>query len=178
MSKENLSEKINPFRLADAKSVLQGVLCIKNMHRLCLSLANDSGNVDLTVKFDIDPQGIRLLHGHLKTEVTLQCQRCMEPMLYEIIGDFMAGMVKSEAEAKELPDVYEPILVDEDGMLSIQDCIEDELIVSLPIVPLHDLQECKVKSPTIEIGSETVSGGDANPFKVIEILRSKSRNKE
>lgn len=179
MSKENLPEKINPLRLAEAGVSLHGILHVKDMQRLCMSLASDSGEVDVGIQCGIDQQGIRFLGGHIKAQFELQCQRCMEPYLYEIIEDFLSGIVKTEEEARELPERYEPVFVDEEGMLIIQDVIEDELIIGLPIVPMHDPKECKVDLSKVVMGSDTGSGGDDNnPFKVIEILRSKNRNKE
>jgi uncharacterized protein len=105
----------------------------------------------------------------------LQCQRCLEPFGYEIIGDFNSAILESEAEADELPDYYDPVVV-EDGTLVVQDLIEDELIISLPIVPMHDLADCKVKTPNISIDSENDFEEKNNPFKVIEILKAKRKS--
>lgn len=174
MSNENLPEKINPFRFAESGSSLHGTLAIKDMQRLGTSLIAHDGEVQVHLQFEVDEQGTKILRGHLETQLKLQCQRCMQPFNYEIINDFVSGLVRSEEEAKQLPDVYEPVLVKEDGMLVIQDMIEDELIIGLPIVPMHDAMECKIELPKVILGSREVSeGDDNNPFKVIEILRAK-----
>jgi uncharacterized protein len=174
MSKENLPEKINPARLAEAGASLHGAVLIKAMQRLRSSLASDDGQVDVKIQFGIDQQNIKFLRGHYETQLALQCQRCMETFVYEIIGDFLAGVVTSEEKAKELPDTYEPVMVEDDGMLAIQDLIEDELIVGLPIVPMHDSEDCKVQMPKIVLSSGQGSAEENdNPFKVIEILRKK-----
>lgn len=175
MSNENLPEKINPLRLAEAGVSMHGILHVKDMQRLCMSLANDSGQVEVDMQFGIDQQGIRFLRGHIDTQLVLQCQRCMEPFAFGITEDFLSAVVKSEKQAKDLPEMYEPVFVDDESMIVIQDVIEDELIIGLPIVPMHNLKDCKVESPRIEIGS---GGDDSNPFKVIEILRSKNRSNE
>jgi uncharacterized protein len=171
MSKENLPEKINPYRFAEARNQLHGVLHVKDMSRLRQSLADDSGEIKIDLQFGVDEQGISFLRGQLETQLTLQCQRCMETFVYEIVGNFLSGIVKSEEEAKELPEIYEPVIAAE-GELVIQDMIEDELIVSLPIVPRHDLKACNVQSSKVMLGSEKELEED-NPFKVIEFLRVK-----
>jgi uncharacterized protein len=179
MSKENLPEKINPFRLAEAGASLRVTLQLKDMQRLRTSLANDDGEVEVEIQFGIDQQGTRFLRGHINTQLILQCQRCMDTFVYGIIDDFLLGVVKTEEAAKELPEMYEPIFA-EDGMLVTQDIIEDELIVGLPIVPMHKLKDCKVESPTMVLGSDEKLEKD-NPFQVIEILRTKrdtNRNQE
>ena len=181
MSKENLSERINPFRLAEAGASLHRSLFVKDMSRLSVGLADDSGQVEVDIQFGIDQQGTRFLRGHFETSLKVQCQRCMEPFAFEIIGDLLSGVIKTEAAAKALPSTYEPVLVDEEDMLSIQDMIEDELIVGMPIVPRHDSKNCKVDLSKIVLGSdsdEESKGDDNNPFKVIDILRAKNRNRE
>lgn len=181
MSKENLPEKINPYRLAEAGAVLHGILHVKDMQRLCMELAQDDGHVEVRIELGVDQEGVRFLRGHFEAHLMLQCQRCMESFAYEIIGDFLSGVVASEEEAKRLPDRYEPVLTDED-MLVLQDVIEDELIIALPIVPMHDQADCKVVLSNITLGPEQEEiEKENNPFKVIEILRTKrdtNRNQE
>jgi uncharacterized protein len=179
MANEKIPEKINPYRLAEAGVSLHGTFFVKDMLRLSPSLADNSGQVEVDVKFGVDEQGTRFIRGHMETELKLQCQRCMEPYIYAIIGDFLSGVVKSEDEAKRLSEVYDPVLA-VDGMLALQDIIEDELIIGLPIVPMHEPKECEVELPKVAaIGTDNGLGGDEhNPFKVIEILRAKNRNKE
>lgn len=172
MSKENLPSKVDPFRFADNAAHLQGTLLINNMQRLRVSLASDQGQVDVKIDFGLDEQGIRYLSGHLMTHLTLQCQRCMESFDYEIIDDFLLGIVQTEEEATRLPERYDPLVVKGVDLL-IQDVIEDELIVSLPIVPMHLPDQCKVKMPLTAESEEMSETEKDNPFKVIELLRSK-----
>ncbi len=173
MSKETLPLKVDPFRFADNGTCLQGRLPIKNMKRLMESLTFDQGEVDIDIQFGVDEQEIRYIRGHLKTQLILQCQRCMEPFKYEIIDDFLLGIVQTEEEADELPERYDPLVIKEMDLF-IQDVIEDELIVSLPIVPMHPPKDCKVRLPLV--AESTGISDKENPFKVIELLRK--RNKE
>lgn len=176
MSKEYLPLKVDPYRFADNGMRLQGSLPIKNMQRLCASLASDSGDVEVNINFGIDEQGLRNLRGHLETNVVLQCQRCMESFNYAIIDDFMLGIVQSELEAEELPERYDPLVIKGVDLL-VQDVIEDELIISLPIVPMHESQDCKIRLP-LKVESEAIPEMEKeNPFKVIEMLRSKRDKK-
>jgi uncharacterized protein len=171
MANEYLPLKVDPFRFADNATRMHGSLPIKNMERLAPSLASDQGDIEINIQFGVDEQKLRYLHGHLSTQLILQCQRCMESFNYEIISDFKLGIVKTEEEAKELPDRYDPLLADGIEVL-IQDVIEDELIVSLPIVPMHSAENCRVGLPLKAESGERVE--KENPFKVIELLRVKS----
>ena len=173
MSKENLlPNKIDPFRFADNGTHLEGKLLVKEMNRLCTSLNNHAGEVKLSMMFGVDEQGIRFVRGAYSVHLILQCQRCMEPFEYDISGNFLSGIVHTEEEASELPKGYDS-LVAKEGMLVIQDVIEDELIVTLPIVPMHNIKDCKMKLPFAIDSEYTVESTQENPFKVIELLRHK-----
>ncbi len=170
MSKDTIPTKVDPFRFADNGTRLQGTLPINEMTRLKSGLASDEGGVDINLLFGVDEEGIRFLRGHLKTDLIVQCQRCMETFKYGIIDDFMLGIVETEEQADELPERFDPVVV-KDEELSILEVVEDELIVSLPIVPMHKSEDCKVKMP-FKADSDDEAESD-NPFKVIELLRTK-----
>jgi uncharacterized protein len=170
MSEENIPQKIDPFRFADNGLRIQGVLFVKNMQRLCESLYDNSGKVEVSIEFRKDEQNISFLNGQISCVLKLQCQRCMEPYSFEITNKIQLAIVHTEEEAEVLPKGYDSIVANDD-ILVIQDMIEDELIISLPVVPRHPPKECK-GMPLFE--SEQVSQTEKeNPFKVIEFLRTK-----
>ena len=168
--KDLLPEKIPAFRFAEASTFVKGTLLIKDMHRLCSSLFEKEGLVSVEMQFGMDAEKIALVRGRVEASLMLQCQRCMEPYRHKVASDFVSGIVKTEEAASRLPDSYDVIL-SEDGTFLVQERIEDELMISLPIVPMHDLRECKMKETKIllEAGREN----HENPFKVIEILKTK-----
>ncbi|MDR3492946.1 MAG: YceD family protein [Gammaproteobacteria bacterium] len=170
-----LPTHIDPYRYAENAGRLQGRLQLKDMDRLTPSLLESDGEVAIDVVFGIDPQGIKYLKGSFETKVTLQCQRCLEPFSLAIHDHLSSGLVRSEEAAKKLPDHYEPLIVKDDELV-INDMIEDELILSLPIVPMHDASDCRVKLPVIAAEVESAVGGaKVNPFKIIESLKSKNK---
>ncbi len=175
MDKNNLPLHVDPFRLAENAERLHGYVQIKDMERLTPSLLKDVGEVAVELIFGKDAQDISYLQGKFETNVVLQCQRCLEPFSLNIKNHFNSGIVRTEAQAKKLPDQYEPLIVKEDELI-IRDMIEDELILSLPIVPMHDHVDCKIQLPISAADVETeATGNKANPFKVIESLKSKNK---
>lgn len=103
----------------------------------------------------------------------LQCQSCLEPFSYEIMSDFVLGIVNTLDEANALPERYEPALA-HDGSLTLREMIEDEIILNLPIIPRHEPEDCKVKLPLKDAGWE--QGKGENPFRVLESLKHKKDN--
>jgi uncharacterized protein len=173
MSKDYLPTHVAPQRLAENAKLLRGLMLTKNMERLAPSLHETDAQVEVILQFGID-QGIRFLTGTVVAQLTLQCQRCMEAFVHEINGEFAYGIVDSQERAKKLPQRLDPIVVLEDN-LNIQDMIEEELIINLPIVPMHCSEDCKVHLPLVvatQPGAEEVK---PNPFKVIESLKVKNK---
>ncbi len=175
MHKDNLPSKIDPFRFADQSLSLEGKLPLKGMTRLCPSLSSDEGEVAVNLQFGVDEEDIRCVKGHMETGLMLQCQRCLESFKYAIIGDFMLAMVRTEEEANKLPDRYDALLVPDQSLI-LSEMVEDELIVGLPIVAMHDIKDCKAKQ-VVESYSDEASLEKVSPFKVIEFLREKRSNK-
>lgn len=169
MNIEHLPTQVDPIRFAENATCLQGTLLVKNMPRLCSLLGNDEGTVEVKLEFGKDEQRRPFLKGELIANIVLSCQRCMEPYTFEIKDRFLAGMVSTEEKAKALSDRYEPLLIKE-GVLVISDVIEDELILRLPLVPMHEPNVCNVKLPRAVLQAE-----DDSPFKVIEILKGKTK---
>ena len=99
---------------------LDGKLKVAHMQRLSSYLAGTGEDADVNLQFGVDEQGTTYLNGHLETRLMLQCQRCMEPYNYEIMSDFVLGIVSTLDEANELPEHYEPALAKEGSLALIE----------------------------------------------------------
>ena len=162
------------LRLSEHAANFHGSLLIKDMQRLAPSLYSEEGEVAVDLSLGADEEGTRFCRVQLKTEVTLQCQRCMEPFTYGIMSDFVHGVVSSETEAGALADQYEPLIV-QDGLLIVQDMIEDELILKMPIVPMHADVECKVRLPLTDSSWTEVEDNGQSPFHVLKLLKRETK---
>lgn len=169
MSSKHIPEHIDPFRLAEQKISLSGLLNVENMPRLRESIRESGSKVKVDMTFGMDEQGTTFVQGHLETNLMLICQRCMEPFVYEIITNFTLGIVNTLDEANALPRQYEPVIAKE-GELAVLELIEDELILNLPIIPKHQPEECKVKLPLTDSSWDKEDKGE-NPFKVLESIK-------
>ncbi|WP_435338045.1 YceD family protein, partial [Acinetobacter sp. LH3_13] len=72
------------------------------------------------------------MSGHAAVTVSLECQRCWESFSYRYETEFVYSPVFNEDQVGNLPDAYEPALVDENGEIDLIQLVEDELIVALP----------------------------------------------
>jgi uncharacterized protein len=71
----------------------------------------------------------------------------------------------------ELPEAYEPVEVDEHGEVNLLQLFEDELIISLPIVPLHAEDACTVTEDDMTFGKLKPEQERQNPFAVLQELK-------
>lgn len=173
MSKGNLPLKVEPFRYAEQGVSLHGTLSIADMHRLSSSIASNEGDAEIKMTFGVDDQDISFLRGHVKAQLSLQCQRCMETFSFHVENDFNYALMSDEEDSSNLPEQYDPVVVHH-GILMLGEMVEDEIILSLPIVPMHDPKSCKAKLPFAIVESQQTSNTDQeSPFKVIELLKSK-----
>lgn len=175
MSEHYIPEHLDPFRYADQGLGLHGTVKIGDMQRLNSNTSLVSGDlVTVDLQFGTDEQGITFLKGNLETKLNLQCQRCMEPFTYEIMSNFVLGIVDTLDEANALPDHYEPALA-QDGMLALRDLIEDEIILNLPIIPRHESDQCEVELPYQDPGWKQEES--ENPFHVLQSLKRDRKTK-
>ncbi len=173
---ERLPEHFEATVLARRGARFSGRLALARMPRLVESLQSPDGEVAVELAFDLDPDGQVVLRGHIEARLQLECQRCLEPMPYELERDFTLGVVSDEASADRLPAAYDP-LVDNGQPVSTLDVVEDELILSLPLVPMHAAGQCTAAVPpgTNTKGQDKQPAKPAreNPFAVLADLKRK-----
>lgn len=175
--KDRLPEHIEPLRLARSQRLMQGCLPLSRMPRLAESLEDSDGDINIELEFDVDKSGISWMKGHLSCTLSLRCQRCMQTLLMPVDTTFRLAIIESETEIEHLSEEYEPLLLD-DALVSVAELVEDELLLSLPIVPKHDSKDCNAANFD-EIHNdgltETVSEPEEkkNPFAALADLKRK-----
>jgi len=182
MSDHSLPKMLDPFKYADQNKVLDGQIAIHLMPRLVELLVDSVGVVDIELEFDRDEQNLRILKGKLKANANLLCQRCLHSVEKQIQSEFNLGIVMTDEQAQNLPRRYEPLLVEHDQKLVIQDVIEEELILSLPMFAYHDncqasdyLQNEDTSNPSDSMDEGEIIDEDEkeNPFNVLSQLKLK-----
>lgn len=151
---------------------IQGKLPIRQLKRLRESLLSDQGEVEVSLKFD-RAGAIPFIEGHIKSELELTCQRCMQAMRYPIDSHFKLGMVQNDEQMDRLADEYEPYLL-EDSSNHLHDMLEDELLLTLPLVAMHDF-DCsdylqQQESVQDEEPDQSSAEQKENPFAALKDL--------
>lgn len=161
--------------LAESGAPLAGELSASALSRLAAStLATDTAPpaVPWNVAAELRPVtgGPPELWLRLKARahVTLQCQRCLQPLPQALDIDRWFRFAASEEEAARLDEDSEDDVLVESRRFDLPELIEDELILALPLVPRHD--ECP--APLVASAGEDVPEATRpNPFAALAALR-------
>ena len=170
---ERLPREVDPFRFAREGVQLEVTIPQQQLKRLQELLTHSDNEVTAELEFGIDFLGTHYMRGHLTTQVELICQRCLEPMHLDLDTTLTLGFVHNAAQAEEVPDEYEAIIVDE-ARVTLQDLIEDELLLALPQIPKHEQNTCsaQVEKLSSEQAVEMKSEPEReNPFAVLASLK-------
>ena len=171
----DLSDRVDPFWLCDQGRAFVGRLPLAGLTRLAGALAEVDGAAAYEITCDRDERRRARLRGRVDAELTVVCQRCMGPMRLPVHAEFQVAVVKSEAEAECLPDDYDALLLEGDT-LQLASVIEDELLLALPVAPIHAPEACGVNPgdwAAKDMTPETVAERD-NPFAVLAGLKTPS----
>jgi uncharacterized protein len=173
MQKVKLPKLVVPIKSATKRSDYKGVMLSCDMVRLTDIVADVAEVIEVEVKFDKDEQGLNFFQGQLTTTVHLFCERCGDILTHPIQSSFCYSPVKGleEDDLVELPDVYEPVEVNDHGEINLLQLFEDELILSLPIVALHAEEDCKIKQDEMSFGVIEPADERPNPFAVLKELK-------
>ena len=161
---------IDPFKSAQRRLVCKGVFDMSGMNRLLAVCENNSGQVKVDVNFDVDERGLVVISGTGSASVSLTCQRCTEAFEQALEVTFTFSPVKNPDAAAELPSYYDAIELDENGEVNLRELVEDELMLEIPLIPRHSVEDCH--APADSVWGELPEELDKpNPFDVLKQLK-------
>ncbi len=169
-------DRLDPWRFADLGREVSGNLPLEDFTRLRECLLETGGNVSFDLRFSRDEQRRARLDGTISTQLSLECQRCLGEMVFPVESRLSVVFVQGLDEAERLSEALDPCLVEE-GIVDLKELIEDELLLALPQVSLHDRDVCQLPAecssgdpvPEIEPGPGTQEND--NPFSVLAGLK-------
>jgi uncharacterized protein len=155
------------FRLARRQETLRGEATMSQLPRLAQSVLDPAARVVYEVAGRVDAEGHPGAVMKLSARLPLRCERCNAPMQFPLEREVAFRFVGDEQELNALP--IEDVEVEEvvgSPSMALLPWIEDEAILSLPLVPRHD--DCKLPL-TGESGSAPERR--PNPFAALARLK-------
>jgi uncharacterized protein len=164
----HLPDRLDLYAAAEAGRELRGRVELARLARALPLLESPEGELEVALELGRDEDGTHYLAGSVQGRLLLQCQRCLESMEYPMEVTFRLGLVHSQEQMQRLSERYEPLLITSEPA-SLAEVITDEVLLALPIVPLHSgVSTCRPP-----VTDTPVSGRRENPFAVLAQLKQK-----
>lgn len=130
---------IDGFEFASAGATQQGVWPLREFPRLRDMLSSGEGEVAYRIAGVRDERGRPGLRLQVSGTLQLRCQRCLEPMPFEVKTDETLVLAASLAEIHAEPaDAHGPDRVVAGREMALRELVEDEVILALPYAPRHE----------------------------------------
>ena len=181
------AREFDPFRLdveafAKEGASLDGRWSLAQLDRLAESaLAEPDSDVEATSGREVSWQvrgELRALRGgdsqlwlHLNahTELPLECQRCLKPVVTGVDTERSFLFVRGEDAAAQLDADSEDDVLALTRALDLRELIEDELLLALPLVPRHDV--CLSPLPMSVADDDASAEAPPHPFAGLAALK-------
>ncbi len=167
---DHLPDRLDLMATAAAGRILQGRIPLARLERALPALMPSAGELQVVLELGKDTDGTHYLAGSLQGDVVLTCQRCLGEMILPLDVEFRLGLIRDEAAINDLSDWYDPLVVTAEPA-DVADILSDEVLLALPIVPLHgESEEC---SGLLKRYQPPAENQRENPFAVLAGLKQK-----
>jgi uncharacterized protein len=161
-------------KLASRGQRLGGAVAQEALPRLLDAVLESGPQVTVELQFSAEEGGKPEIHGQVEARVTLSCERCLKPVELTLAAEPALGLVRTDAEAETLPGRLDPcVLPGED--LDLFELVEEELLLALPIVAMHEDASCQPRLAGANDDDDADDADDADgtqsPFRVLERLK-------
>jgi uncharacterized protein len=163
------SKPLDIDRLADSKADIDFAVPLAELPRLRSQLASVEGLVRGRVHFTRE-SGFVVADLSLSGAATLACQRCLGGLTEPVSSSVRVALISAEADASRVPEHLEPVLA-QGGRVTIGELVEEELLLALPIVPLHaEASDCAVPEDVPNVKVEVPEQTTQKPFAQLDKL--------
>ena len=141
----------------------------------CRDMAPEGGMLAYRVGF-FESQGVQPLAAEVRIEaaLALECARCRETVITAVTSVSQVRFVFSEDQAEHVETQAEPVILGREGRVRLLDLLEDEVLMAVPLMPVHD-RPCAAIAPgrAYESGelSEPADEERENPFAALAALK-------
>ena len=169
---------LNVQALADTKQPFAGTTPLQNMERLAPESVglHDNKAINWNIAAESRPgaggQPDVWLHLQADVVLALTCQRCLAPSNTPVAVNQWYRFVADEDTAMAQDDASEEDLLVMTPQFDALQVLEDELLMALPLVPMHEV--CPTQ-PTFRVGEGDMVDVEAekpNPFAALAQLKN------
>lgn len=126
----------------DTGREFSGAVLIAELPRLAALVPRDAPDtrLDFSLHFYRNAGRDLLADVAVQTHVEIDCARCLKPLVEAVTATSVLQFVYSDEQAQHVMADCEPVLLDEDGMVSLAGMLEDEVLMAMPSFAMHPHQ--------------------------------------
>ncbi len=150
---------LDSVEFARKGDVLRGEVALRDCERLQSALSEIGGSVQFTLRGRVGAERKPSLTLLLRGRLPLTCQRCLQAFEFKVETDrefVLMGRTDEEVDLVAEDPGTEHIPAD--AQLDVMEFVESELLLELPMVPLHPEGQCSLPAWMSEGEGETKGG--------------------
>ncbi|HAU8251249.1 TPA: 23S rRNA accumulation protein YceD [Vibrio vulnificus] len=173
MQKVKIPRTVDPAKAAQKRLDYDGIIQASLFKRLAEMTEGVKRDAEVYLSFEIDEQRLVVISGKANIEVGLECQRCNETFTHLCEVEFTYTPYYSEKSEQDAPECYDLVDLNEYGEVDLIQLVEDEFILELPQIAMHDEADCSVDSNNMVFGEipKEIEETKPNPFDVLKSLK-------
>ncbi len=162
-----LKQRYQIHKEVSRSSYFQGQIDVKTLPRLGELLASTAATMEVRFEFRNSDYDTPMVSGEVQADLEMECQRCLQamPIPLQLVFRLLVDAPDDIVQESSLDTVYS-----EDGFIDIFEVVEDELILALPLVAMHDSSLCNEHWQVSDNDQESVVR--ENPFSVLKDLKT------
>ncbi len=148
-------------------SYFEGQIEADSMSRLSELLVASPATIAMKFEFQSSDFDAPMLVGEMQTELQVECQRCLQAMTTPMKQEFKLLIDANDDVVQQsgLDTIYS-----DDGSIDIFKVAEDELILALPLVAMHEDETCNKHWRATDSSHDP--DARENPFSVLKELKA------
>jgi len=140
---------------AHSNGVVERRFSASQLPRLSEAGIVEPASIDVSIRFT-PYEGRVALKGKLHGDVTMTCQRCMQPASVEIDDEFRLLIVDEEADQTAEAGGFEPIVADP-AHLDLRWLVEEQTLLAVPLVAKHADDACAEQLESEQTDEEAIA---------------------
>lgn len=140
--KQGIPEQIKLFKFASRGLSFSKKYKIRDLPRVSELVSNLDDFVNVELSFMLVTNNVPCIIGEIKLNVDVPCQRCLNDVNICLMPKFKLAFLQNEQQGEELDSSYDTVLNNDEKFSTIE-FITDEVLISMPMIPMHK-HECTI----------------------------------
>lgn len=174
MQKVKIPITLEPHHSAQRQVSYDGIVQFEKLPRLREVVTGIKGEVEVKIHCKKDRQDFTVVQGTAKAHILTVCQRCNGELGLDLELEFDYSPVGIGKSSDHLPSFYDVVEMDEEGNINLHQLVEDELMLALPIIPMHEESDCRFSEKPLSFGEIKAEDDKPNPFEILKQLKKDS----